>query len=72
MMINPYEGIIYNIRLHSEYGGTFACDCGCKHFRQVTDVLQSDQGFDVFECENCKSHYRCQTIGEIPASQVAQ
>jgi hypothetical protein len=71
-MINPnvYEGLIYNIRLHSESGELFRCDCGCTHFRQVTDILAGAQGFEVYECEHCKSWYQCNTVGEFKPNEA--
>lgn len=62
--------IIYNLRLHDESGDLFRCDCGCAHFRQVTDILQGELGYEVYECESCQSWYRCVTIGKFPLSEV--
>lgn len=57
-----FDGIVYNIRLHSKSGELFLCDCGCDEFRQVTDILQGAEGYEVYECRDCKSWYRCVTV----------
>jgi hypothetical protein len=62
--------IIYDIRLHDESGVLFLCDCGCEEFRQVTDIEQGAQGYEVYECRDCQSWYRCVTIGEMHPAQA--
>jgi hypothetical protein len=60
-----FDGIVYDIRLHSESDELFRCEnCGAVELRQVTDIEQGALGFEVYECR-CGAQYRCNTIGEI-------